>query len=176
MTLQEREIVATRAAVSLGRFLPSDFAAVHQYDTDPMVYRYAEWGPNSEDQTRQYLREACAPSDVSLTLAVLVEDQVIGAAAVWSTDPEHRCRELGYSLNQNFWNRGYATLAARMLLELGYTTLRLHRITATCAPQNSASRRVLEKAGLKYEGLLRGHKLVHGQRRDSLLFARLKTD
>lgn len=72
MPAPEREIIATGDTVSLGSFLPSDFAAVHQYATDPMVYRYAEWGPNSEADTRQYLAEATTPSASSLTLAVLV--------------------------------------------------------------------------------------------------------
>lgn len=172
----EREIIATHTAVSLGRFLPSDFAAVHEYATDPLVYRYAEWGPNTEAQTQEYLLEACTPSTEALTLAVLVEGQLIGAAAVWTTDDQHRCGELGYSLNQRYWGRGYATEAAQLLLELGFSALELHRLTATCAPENTASRRVLEKAGLNYEGLLRGHKLINSQRRDSLLFAKLGTD
>lgn len=172
----KREIITTHTTVSLGRFLPSDFAAVHEYATDPLVYRYAEWGPNTEAQTHEYLLEACTPSTEALTLAMLVEGQLIGAAAVWTTDERHRCGELGYSLNQRYWGRGYATEAAQLLLELGFGTLDLHRLTATCAPQNTASRRVLEKAGLNYEGLLRGHKLINSQRRDSLLFAKLRTD
>ncbi|PRA08204.1 GNAT family N-acetyltransferase [Arthrobacter sp. MYb211] len=176
MTLPDREVIATRAGVSLGRYRASDFAAVHEYATDPMVYRYAEWGPNSAEQTRQYLLEASLPNSQALTLAVLVDEQVIGGAAVWSTDADHRCGELGYSLNRKFWGRGYATLATKMLLDLGFSSLDLHRITATCAPENSASRRVLEKAGFAYEGHLREHKLVGDRRRDSLLFARLATD
>lgn len=95
---------------------------------------------------------------------------------MWQTDASNQCGELGYSLNQKFWGHGYATLASHMLVELGFSTLGLHRLTATCAPQNTASRRVLEKAGLRYEGRLREHKLIKGQRRDSLLFARLITD
>ena len=59
---------------------------------------------------------------------------------------------------------------------LGFNSLGLERITATCDPQNLASVRVLEKAGLRQEGRLRGHLLVRGARRDSLLFARLLTD
>ncbi|WP_404285354.1 GNAT family N-acetyltransferase [Glutamicibacter arilaitensis] len=176
MNPTDREVIITREGVSLGRYRASDFAAVHEYATDPMVYRYAEWGPNSVEQTRQYLSEASMQNSEALTLAVLVENQVIGGAAVWTTNADHRCGELGYSLNQKFWGRGYATLATRMLLDLGFSYLNLHRITATCAPENSASRRVLEKTGFSYEGLMREHKLIGDRRRDSLLFSRLVTD
>lgn len=63
-----------------------------------------------------------------------------------------------------------------MLLDLGFATLGLQRIEATCAPENTASRRVLEKSGFSYEGLLRGHKRTASGRRDSLLYARLSSD
>lgn len=65
---------------------------------------------------------------------------------------------------------------AGFLLDLGFSDLGLQRIEATCAPENTASRRVLEKSGFSYEGLLRAHKRTATGRRDSLLFARLATD
>lgn len=63
-----------------------------------------------------------------------------------------------------------------MLLDLGFATVGLQRIEATCAPENTASRRVLEKSGFSYEGLLRGHQRTASGRRDSLLHARLSSD
>jgi RimJ/RimL family protein N-acetyltransferase len=58
-----------------------------------------------------------------------------------------------------------------LLVQFGFHHLRLRRIEATCDPDNQASARVLQKAGLSYEGLMRSHMLVGGVGRDSLLYA-----
>jgi len=58
---------------------------------------------------------------------------------------------------------GYATEAARRLLTFGFDELKLHRIFATCDPNNKGSVRVLEKTGMRCEGRLREHKRVKGK-------------
>lgn len=70
-----------------------------------------------------------------------------------------------------FWSKGYATETAKALVEFGFKKLCLHRVFATCDPENTASARVLEKTGMKLEGHIREHKLVKGKWRDSLLYA-----
>lgn len=65
---------------------------------------------------------------------------------------------------------------ARLLVRLGFERLGLHRLSATCDPGNAASIRVLEKAGLRREGLLRGLYLVRGQHRDRLMFGCVRGD
>ena len=67
----------------------------------------------------------------------------------------------------------YAAHNAKTLLDHGFTTMRLHRIEATCDPRNRASARVLEKAGLEREGVMRGHRFVHGEWGDSALYAKV---
>src|SRR5919198_44546 len=72
-------------------------------------------------------------------------------------DPVHKHAELGYWLGVPFWGRGYATEAARAVVDYGFSTLGLHRIYASHFASNAASGRVLRKIGMKYEGCLRGH-------------------
>jgi RimJ/RimL family protein N-acetyltransferase len=83
---------------------------------------------------------------------------------------EHRRGEIGYVLAREFWGHGYATEAARRLLTFGFDELDLHKITATCDPENRASVAVLTKNGMYQEGVLRDHVYVRGQWRDRLLF------
>ncbi|WP_313814440.1 GNAT family N-acetyltransferase [Glutamicibacter sp.] len=166
----------TGQRLRLRKFAINDFAAVHEYATDPQVYRYAEWGPNTEDETRAFIDDAMQRKEDFLSYAVVLDDQLIGAAAVWVTEPGVPSGELGYGLNSRFWGHGYATIIAGMLVELGFKRLGIHRLTATCAPLNLASRRVLEKNGFVLEGQLRENKMVRGEFRDSLLFSRLSTD
>lgn len=98
-------------------------------------------------------------------------DDVIGAAGLVVEEVATRSGSIGYVIHPAFWSRGYATEAAARLLQFGFTDLRLHRIWATCRPENRPSARVLEKVGMQLEGQLRDHILIRGQWRDSLLYA-----
>ena len=58
--------------------------------------------------------------------------------------------EVDFALARNFWGRGYATEAAKAALTYGFRTLDLDRIIALAKPDNIASRRVIEKIGMRY--------------------------
>ncbi len=65
----------------------------------------------------------------------------------------HQSGEIGYWIGVPFWGNGYATEAARAMIEYGFEKLRLNRIYASYFTRNPASRRVQEKAGLIFEGI-----------------------
>lgn len=71
--------------------------------------------------------------------------------------PIHQRAELGYWIGVPYWGKGYATEAARAVAAFGFDALRLHRIHAQHFSGNTASQRVLEKIGMKYEGRYRQH-------------------
>ncbi len=70
---------------------------------------------------------------------------------------EHNHAELGYWIGVPYWGCGYATEAASAVVAFGFETLRLNRICAHCFAGNAASRRVLEKIGMRLEGRSREH-------------------
>jgi ribosomal-protein-alanine N-acetyltransferase len=171
-----REAVIAGSRVTLARFRETDLHAVHAFASDPLVCRFTGWGPNTLDETRTFVADAVRCKDDRFDLAVLRGDEVIGSASVWTTSPEHRVGELGYTIRRDCWGAGYATEVARLLRTLGFDRLDLERLSATCDPDNAASVRVLEKAGLRREGLLRGLYLVRERRRDRVVFGCLRTD
>jgi [ribosomal protein S5]-alanine N-acetyltransferase len=67
---------------------------------------------------------------------------------------EHRA-QLGYVVHQPFWGRGFATRAVEVLVERLEAVPGISRIWATCALDNPASARVLEKCGFQREGVLK---------------------
>lgn len=83
-------------------------------------------------------------------------EELIGAVGLVIV-PRFEQAELGYWIGKAHWGKGYCTEAARAVLECGFTTLRLHRIHASHLPRNPASGRVMEKLGMRHEGLRRGH-------------------
>lgn len=155
-----------------------DIADVHEYTADPLVTQFSTWGPNTLEQTTAFVEDAAQAHLVedrtAFSLAAVLDGKPIGSVGIWITDPHDRNGELGYTFHRDFWGKGYASEAVAMLLSFGFTTLGLERITATCHPENQGSIRVLEKNGFSREGRLRAHRLVRGQRRDSLLYSILR--
>jgi [ribosomal protein S5]-alanine N-acetyltransferase len=96
-------------------------------------------------------------------------ERLIGSIELKVVSGEHRRGEIGYVLAHEWWGHGYATEATRRLLAFGFNELGLHKISATCDPENRASVPVLTKNGMHREGVLRDHIYVRGQWRDRLL-------
>lgn len=83
----------------------------------------------------------------------------------------HRRGMLGYWLGVPYWGRGIMSEAARAVVDFGFDTLDLHRIEATCMPHNVGSSRVMEKAGMRYEGTLRDYYRKGDGFRDAAMYA-----
>lgn len=62
--------------------------------------------------------------------------------------------DLAYRLHKKYWNKGYATELAKALINYGFNTLSLSKIVAFVFPENEASRKVLENAGMSYRGFV----------------------
>jgi len=89
---------------------------------------------------------------------------------------KHSNGELGYWIGKPFWGKGYCTEAARALIVVCFETLELNRVHAHHVDGNPASGRVMEKAGMVYEGCLRGHVQREGKFQDVLMYGLLRQD
>ena len=89
---------------------------------------------------------------------------------------EYGSAEGGYSLNRSYWNRGIMTEALDEVLRYGFEQLRLNRIEAQYETDNPASGRVMEKAGMVREGVLRQRLKNKGRFVDVVLCAVLSQD
>ncbi len=84
--------------------------------------------------------------------------------------------ELGYALARPLWGQGLVTEAAKAVLAYGFESLSLVRIFAYAVSDNGASLRVMEKLGMKREGLLRRHRLIRGEYVDDVFCAILREE
>lgn len=89
---------------------------------------------------------------------------------------EHGRAELGYWIGKPFWGRGYATEASAAMIEYAFDMLHLHRVYASHFATNAASGRVLEKIGMKHEGVLREHVEKWGCYHDSVQWGLTEAD
>ncbi|MBI1256462.1 MAG: GNAT family N-acetyltransferase [Chloroflexi bacterium] len=90
-----------------------------------------------------------------------VDQQLMGAIGI-HPEPRFNRAEIGYWLGIPYWNQGSASEAARRVVAFGFAELKLNRIYASYFTHNPASRRVMEKAGMTYEGTLRQHIIRDG--------------
>ncbi len=84
------------------------------------------------------------------------DQQLMGNISV-RPNQRHQHAELGYWIGVPYWNQGYTSEAARRVVAYCFAELGLHRVYAGYLSHNLASRRVMEKAGMIYEGTLRQH-------------------
>ncbi len=88
----------------------------------------------------------------------------------------HRQAEIGWAVAESAKGKGYATEIGKALLEAAFGQFRLHRVFAMCSTENTASRRVMEKLGMREEGVLREHFRARERWWSSRLFAVLKAE
>ena len=115
------------------------------------------------------------PGDVVLAIRQKGEDTLIGMIGL-IRDEENDSAELSYWIGRPYWGRGFAGEAANAVVEYAFRSLGLNRIFATTLSRNSASIRVLEKAGFAPEGCLRSHVKHWGQFEDLLYHGLLRAE
>ncbi|MFC4118105.1 GNAT family N-acetyltransferase [Nonomuraea zeae] len=173
----------TTQRLHLRPFTPDDLDAVHAYESLPHVTRYLYWDPRDRDTSRTYLdkkttRTALHDEGDAIDLAITLRTtgHVIGNCLLIWTSKDHRQGEIGYVLHPDHHGHGYAPEAARALLHLGFTDLRLHRITGRLDARNTASARVLEKIGMRHEATLIDNEIVKGEWASETIYAILETE
>lgn len=151
-------MVLTTERLILRPFRPSDFHDVHSYASDPEVTRFTSFGPNTPDETRDFLARCDAEISEAIrktynfAITLRGADRAIGGIGFAIDHPLHRAAEMGYVLHRDQWGRGIATEAVTALVSFAFSTAGLHRIVARCHPENVASATVMQKIGMKYEG------------------------
>lgn len=134
--------------------------------------------PYTEGDAASYI-SAMQRADPHMTFAyaIAVEDRAIGSIGVFRQGNIHaRTAELGYYLAEEYWGKGIMTEAVRRLCTRIFAETDILRIYAEPFSYNTASRRVLEKAGFRFEGLLRCNAVKHGRVEDMALYALTRCD
>jgi RimJ/RimL family protein N-acetyltransferase len=132
-------------------------AVFARYGSDPEVTRYLRWRPSqSADETRAALADL-TQHEFAWLIFRHMDGLLLGSIGVRGTAPS---LTLGYCLARDAWGSGYATEAVRAVLAAAFEDPAVFRVQATCAPANTASLRVLKKAGLSREGTLRRHSML----------------
>lgn len=139
------------ARLAIRPILSDDWQAVHNYMSNPAVTAYLPEATFTEADSQAFARQHAGDEAEAAAVIAEADGQLIGHIIFhpWFAPETY---ELGWVLHPDYHGQGYATEAARALLDYGFGTLGAHRIVATCQPQNPASYRVMEKLGMRREG------------------------
>jgi ribosomal-protein-alanine N-acetyltransferase len=109
--------------------------------------------------------------------AITLDKQVIGSIGIVAkTDIYRKNVEIGFFLAENYWGRGIATKAIKKIISYAFNTFDIVRVQAEVFSDNIASRKALEKAGLKLEATFRNNIIKNGIIKDSCIYSVLEED
>lgn len=158
-------------------FDDSDWRQVHEYASDEQVARYMEWGPNTESESRNFVRLAVGfkrekpRRQYELAMVHKADKKIIGGCGLTIVDKDGRQAALGYVLGSRYWMQGLTSEAALALIRFGFEALTLHRIIATCDELNEGSAAVMKKCGMRKEAHFLKERFVKGYWRNTYLYA-----
>lgn len=129
--------------------------------------------PYTPEDAEEYIMSMLAADGTkTFAFAITLDGQVIGSIGVFRCDNIHfRTAELGYYIGEPYWGKGYTTSAVKQVCRHVFENTDILRIFAEPFAYNTASRRVLEKAGFQYEGTLRSNAVKNGKVLDMAMYA-----
>ncbi len=165
----------------LRRMKASDSADMYDYAKSPEVTRYLLWRPHPDiAYTRRYLEYLGGRYRIGAHFEWAVvhkdTDRMIGTCGFARVDTANNCAELGYVLHPDYHGQGLMTEAAERVLQFGFNVLGLNRIEARYMLGLDASRLVMDRLGMLFEGVQRSAMLVKGSYRDIATCAILAKD
>lgn len=162
-------------------FSDADADDLFALQSDAYVLRYWDSPPwTDRSSVARFMAGNLKMAEEGSGARVAIERTTDQAFLGWCTfnswNPDFRSASLGFCLNKKSWGHGYATEAARVLLDWVFSTLDLNRVQAEVDTRNAASARVLEKLGFLREGTLREDCIVNGDVSDSWIYGLLRRD
>lgn len=159
-------------------FLEDDWQRVLEYQTNLLYLRYYQW--TESDRTPEALQEFVGwflehqreEPRIKFQLAITLKSNnlLIGNCGIRRDSSDSIEGDIGYELDPNYWNHGYATEAAHAIVDFGFSTFGLHRVWSWCVADNLGSAHVLEKLGMRLEGRLRENEYYRDRWWDTLMY------
>jgi RimJ/RimL family protein N-acetyltransferase len=168
--------------LTLREFVKDDWKAVLAYQSDPRYLRYYSWTGRTPDEVidfiGMFLDQQVEKPRRKFQLAVTLNSnqKLIGNCGVRIDSPDAIQGDIGYEFVPQHWRKGYATEAAQVMVNYGFTALGLHRICSWCIADNKASARLLEKLGMKLEARVRQNEYFKGRFWDTLVYGILESE
>ena len=162
----------------LREFKIDDAEAMYRnWATDPECCKYLSWNVHRDVNETKTVIQAWIDSYKNGSYHWVVElkenHEIIGSISVVRVHEEHKTAEIGYCYGSKFWNHGYATEALRRVIEYLLNECDFYLVECGHISGNPASGRVMQKAGMKQDGVLRERRINKAtkERNDSIFYS-----
>ena len=141
------ELLTNRLTIRL--MIDDDKSSVHEYLKDEETMRFFVEGVYSLEKVQEVIDKNKKGKD-KFSVLLKETNELIGHLSFhpWGMKDTY---EIGWVFNKKFYNKGYATEASKAMLNHAFTSLKAHRVIATCQPENIASFRIMEKLNMRLE-------------------------
>lgn len=165
----------------LRKVTQEDLEDIFSYGSIEEVTKYVTWNTHrtlADSQVfidfalNQYEQKKIAPWGIEYKET----SKMIGSIDFVSWQQHHKIAEIGYVLSPNYWGKGIITEAAKKIIQYGFEEMDLVRIQARCFVQNIGSARVMEKAGMSLEGIMKKALFIKENHWDLKMYAILKEE
>ena len=167
--------------LSLRRLAPGDAADIFEYASDDEVTKYLTWETHqSIENARGFINFTLGryERDEAGDWGIILKEtgKLVGATGFAWYDSKNNRAEIGYVLARPYWGRGIMPEALSRLLKFGFEEMGLNRIECCHFLPNEKSGRVMQKAGMSYEGIARDRAFAKGKYWDVKQYAILRSD
>jgi [ribosomal protein S5]-alanine N-acetyltransferase len=167
--------------LKLRKITLEDVEDMYSYCSNVEVPKYASWNPhNSLSETMESIERVIGQWEnkklVHWGIEYKENAKFIGTIEFVTWETQHKVAEIGYCLSQDYWGMGIAPEAAKEVIKFGFNNMDLVRIQARCYLENIGSARVMEKAEMSFEGIIRKGLFSKGKHQDLKMYSILKEE
>jgi RimJ/RimL family protein N-acetyltransferase len=161
----------------------ADISYALKWFNDPEVIQYLMmYLPMTEMAEEKWIEElgsSRAKTDVLLIIEIIEGDSTkpIGSISLNGINNKDHNATFGIAIgDKDYWNKGYGTEAARLIIDYGFEQLNLHRINSSALSFNERSIRMHKRVGFSEEGRQREHIFKNGEYCDHVIFGMLREE
>lgn len=171
----------TSDRILLRPMTPADNAEVFAYRSDPELFRYQSWKPATLAEVDAFIARLAPAPDLPGTwrqycIFHKLDQRIAGDCGLHFLAGEPDQAEIGITVRREYQGQGLAREALTLAFDYLFRLLRKHRIIASIDPANSASRRLMERMGMRQEAHFRKSLFLDGRWADDVIYAILEEE
>ncbi|MBR2523713.1 MAG: GNAT family N-acetyltransferase [Clostridiales bacterium] len=180
MPCETRDFESGRLLMRKFRYDDIDSMMRNWISDDDVQNKYGEPAYKTREEVRSLLDAFICryQSGYGFRWAVIEKSsgECIGQIAYFLVNAESGFGEIEYCIGRAYQGRGYATEAARAVIDHGFDVIGFNKVQICVRPANTPSQKVIDKCGFKYDGTLRDYFLIDGEHQDRKYYSILKNE
>ena len=161
--------------ILLRRFEEGDVEDILEYASDEEALRYIDWeGSKTIEEAKSNIYDFYWARAGVWAIADKNSNKALGCIDIRIVETHHKA-SFGFILNRAYWGKGYMTQALSAVLKVAFIELELNRVEAVHYVGNEGSGKVMEKCGMRKEGLLAQNEYIKGKYVDHVVYGITKS-